>query len=168
MIKMLRIDDRLLHGQVVFMWSKHLNINGIVLANDEILNDPVQLIAMKLTIPNHMKLLIKSVDEAIKILNDPRGKNMNILVVVKDPIDASRIMQGLTNTKQVDLINIGNSGRIQKGDKKKFTKEVYVNEADLKAMKELLTYEIPFEIQMVPTENKTDVKEVMKKFKLEE
>ncbi|MFQ8583510.1 MAG: PTS sugar transporter subunit IIB [Holdemania massiliensis] len=90
MIKMLRIDDRLLHGQVVFMWTKQLNIKGIIVANDELVNDPIQSLAMKLAVPEHLKLLIKTIDEAAKLINDPRATGMNILVVMKNPIDAAR------------------------------------------------------------------------------
>ena len=81
MIKMLRIDDRLLHGQVVFMWTKQLNIKGIIVANDELVTDPIQSLAMKLAVPEHLKLLIKTIDEAAKLINDPRAAGMNILVV---------------------------------------------------------------------------------------
>lgn len=168
MIKMLRIDDRLLHGQVVFMWRKHLGVKGIVVANDEILNDPIQMVAVKLAVPDDIKLLIKGVDDAIKILNDPRGQNMGILVVVKDPIDAVHVMRKLENPAQVEVMNIGNSGRIQKEGKKPLTKEVYVDKKDVEALEELVEYNIPFYIQMVPTENKTVVKDVLKNFKMED
>lgn len=168
MIKMLRIDDRLLHGQVVFMWTKHLGVKGIVVANDHILDDPIQLVAVKLAVPDDMKLLIKKVDDAVKILNDQRSQGMSLLVVVKDPVDAARVMKGLCDPSQVALLNIGNSGRIEKEEKKMLTKEVYVDQHDIEAMKDLLIYQVPFEIQMVPTNNKTSVKEVLKNFKLEE
>lgn len=168
MIKMLRIDDRLLHGQVVFMWTKQLGVKGIVVANDDILNDPIQLVAVKLAVPEDMKLLIKRVEDAVKVLNDPRGQGMSMLVVVKDPIDAARVMRGLKDPSIVALINIGNSGRIEKENKKVLTKEVYVGKEDVKAMKELLTYQLPFEIQMVPTNNKTNVKDVLKNFEMED
>ena len=46
MIKMLRIDDRLLHGQVVFMWTKQLHIKGIIVANDELVTDPIQSLSL--------------------------------------------------------------------------------------------------------------------------
>ena len=43
---------------------------------------------MKLAVPEHLKLLIKTIDEAAKLINDPRATGMNILVVMKNPIDA--------------------------------------------------------------------------------
>lgn len=164
MIKMLRIDDRLLHGQVVFMWSKQLDIKGIVVANDDLPDDPIQSMAMKLVVPEHMKLLIKRVDDAVTFLNDPRIESMNVLVVVKDPIDAARIMKGLKNPGVVEKLNIGNSGRVDKGNRHKLTPEVYVDHKDVAALRELLQYQLPFEIQMIPTNNKTDVKDALKHY----
>ena len=117
MIKMLRIDDRLLHGQVVFMWTKQLNIKGIIVANDELVTDPIQSLAMKLAVPEHLKLLIKTIDEAAKLINDPRAAGMNILVVMKNPIDAARLLQKIEDKSVIERVNIGNSGRIDKGDR---------------------------------------------------
>lgn len=168
MIKMLRIDDRLLHGQVVFMWSKQLDIKGIVVANDALPDDPIQSMAMKLVVPEHMKLLIKRVDDAVTFLNDPRIETMNVLVVVKDPTDAAAVMKGLANPSIVQTLNIGNSGRVEKGNKQKLTPEVYVDKQDIQALNELLTYQLPFDIQMIPTHSKTSVKEALKHFKEEE
>jgi len=163
---MLRIDDRLLHGQVIFMWTKYLNIKGIIVANDEVIHDPIQMTAMKLSVPNHFKLLFKGIDDAVRILNNPRSQNMNILVMVSDPKDASRILRGIDDTSYIEKINIGNSGRIDKGQKKMLTKEVYVDEEDIQIMEEILNYPIPFEIQMVPTSNKVEVKEVLENYKM--
>lgn len=167
MIKMLRIDDRLLHGQVVFIWSKQLDIKGIVVANDALPEDPIQSMAMKMVVPDHIKLLIKKVDDAIHFLNDPRIEGMGVMVVVKDPADAARLMKGLNNPNIVQKLNIGNSGRVDKGDRQKLTPEVYVDQKDVEALKELLAYQLPFEIQMIPTNNKIDVKDALKHYQKE-
>ena len=162
MIKMLRIDDRLLHGQVVFMWTKQLNIKGIIVANDELVTDPIQSLAMKLAVPEHLKLLIKTIDEAAKLINDPRAAGMNILVVMKNPVDAARLLQKIEDKSVIERINIGNSGRIDNGDRMMMTKEVYVDDADIAAIEEILAAVLPFEIQMIPTSNKVQVKEALK------
>ena len=162
MIKMVRIEDRLLHGQVVFMWTKQLNIKGIIVANDELVTDPIQSLAMKLAVPEHLKLLIKTIDEAAKLINDPRAAGMNILVVMKNPVDAARLLQKIEDKSVIERVNIGNSGRIDKGDRMMMTKEVYVDDADIAAIEEILAAGLPFEIQMIPTINKVQVKEALK------
>lgn len=42
MISLVRIDDRLIHGQVAVVWTKHLGVNRILVANDQIVNNDVQ------------------------------------------------------------------------------------------------------------------------------
>lgn len=167
MIKMLRIDDRLLHGQVAFVWKTHLNISRIIVANDEILNDTMQQVAMKMALPDGVKLLIKDVEGALRILNEERAQKLDLLVVVKDPKDALRLMQGLKDPSSVKHLNIGNSGRVNKVDRKVLTKEVYVNEEEVKCLHELLEYSIPFDIQMTPTSSKVNVKDALEKFSQE-
>ena len=49
MIKLVRIDHRLLHGQVVFSWSKFFNINRIIVANDEAANDEFKKMSLNLS-----------------------------------------------------------------------------------------------------------------------
>ena len=109
MIKMMRIDDRLIHGQVAVVWSKHLAVNRIVVANDTIVNDEMQMMTLKMAVPSNIKALIKNVDDSIKLLNDPRAASLNILVVVSNPKDAYRINEAVAN---IPLINVGNSGRM--------------------------------------------------------
>lgn len=168
MIKMMRIDDRLLHGQVAFVWKNYLGVTRIIVANDELLHDPMQQVTMKMVIPDGVKLLIKSIAGAMEIINDTRAKNMDILVVVKNPIDAATLMRGIAQPTEVELLNIGNSGRINKENRKVLTKEVYVDEHEVKALQELLTYQIPFHIQMTPTSNKILVADTLNKFMKEE
>ncbi|TXX29607.1 Firmicu-CTERM sorting domain-containing protein, partial [Escherichia coli] len=55
MIKLVRIDHRLLHGQVVFSWSKFFNINRIIVANDEAANDEFKKMSLNLSKPAGIK-----------------------------------------------------------------------------------------------------------------
>ena len=41
MIKLVRVDHRLLHGQVIFSWTKQLSANYIIVADDKVPNDPI-------------------------------------------------------------------------------------------------------------------------------
>lgn len=43
MIKLVRVDHRLLHGQVIFSWTKQLSANYIIVADDKVPNDPISL-----------------------------------------------------------------------------------------------------------------------------
>ena len=51
MIKMMRVDDRLIHGQVAVMWSKELGIQRIIVASDTIAANTIQVNALKMAAP---------------------------------------------------------------------------------------------------------------------
>ena len=55
MIKLLRVDDRLIHGQVATTWTKTLQADSIIVANDEVIHNELQIIALKLAVPAGMK-----------------------------------------------------------------------------------------------------------------
>ena len=50
MIQLLRVDHRLLHGQVAFSWVKNLQSNCILIANDKVVNDEVYKTTLKLSL----------------------------------------------------------------------------------------------------------------------
>ncbi|MCI2046659.1 MAG: PTS sugar transporter subunit IIB [Faecalibacterium sp.] len=167
MIEMLRVDDRLLHGQVAFVWSKQLNIQGIVVANDKLIEDEIQMMAIRLAAPQGIKLMIKSVEDAARILSEPRAKSMRILVVVREPADAARFIKNIADPASIARVNIGNSGRIQNDGKKMLTQEVYVDSKDIVALQDILATGLPFDIQMVPTNSKVNVKDALAHFEKE-
>ena len=41
-IELVRIDDRMLHGQVVSTWLKDYSIEQVLIINDKAANDPIQ------------------------------------------------------------------------------------------------------------------------------
>lgn len=88
MIVQLRLDERLIHGQVVTAWARALDINTILVANDEAANDPIKKSVLLMTVPTGKKVHVKGVEETIRLLSDPRADKMNILLIVDNPDDA--------------------------------------------------------------------------------
>ena len=65
MIKLLRVDHRLLHGQVAFSWCHTLGANAILVVSDSVAKDEIRMKTMRLAKPSGVKLVIKSVDDSI-------------------------------------------------------------------------------------------------------
>ena len=76
MIALMRIDNRLIHGQVALLWTKHLQANRIIVANDTIVKNEVQVAALKMACPATAKCSVLSVEDSIKVLNDPRAERL--------------------------------------------------------------------------------------------
>lgn len=162
MINMLRIDDRLIHGQVAVVWSKYLGVNRIIVANDDVVKDEMQMMALKMAVPSNIKVTIKDVDSAIKVLNDPRGEKLKIFVVVANPKDALRIQEQVTG---LDFINVGNYGRVKQGksmmQKKQIDKNVFADEEDLKYFQQLAETSCKVNVQVVPTDAEKTLKSIL-------
>lgn len=154
MIKMLRIDDRLIHGQVAVVWSKDLDVSRIMVISDKISQNEVQKSALKMAAPQNVKTFILPVDKALEILNDPRAKNMSILVVMNDPKEVKRVCEGLKEEATPQILDIANYGRIAGNldDKKKITDTVYLTEEEEQIFKDLSKEGFKFIYQPLPSD----------------
>ncbi|MFD3155386.1 PTS sugar transporter subunit IIB [Haloimpatiens sp. FM7330] len=157
MVKLLRIDDRLLHGQVAFAWTKSLGVDAIVVVNDEVVKDPLIKMSIKMAAPPEVKLAIKSIDDAVKLLEHPKTQDMSIFVVVKNTKDALRLSQ---KTKTIQHINVG--GIRKEEGKQMLTRAVFINDEDIQRFNKLIEMGIEVEIRQVPTESKKCICELLK------
>lgn len=163
MITQIRVDDRLIHGQVAVVWTKELNTPLLVVANDDAAKNEVMQMTLKMAVPNGMKLLIRSVADAIDIFNDPRGKDKRIFVIVNSVTDANEIAQNVT---EVETVNVANAGRFDKTDpklKKMIFPSVQLSPAEIEAAHELANLErVNSYNQVLPTNPKLSLKDALK------
>lgn len=149
MIKLIRIDDRLVHGQVSFTWVPSLNIDCLLVTNDKIVKDDFQKMTLGLAKPAGVKLLIKSVADTITFLNDEKNKSFKILVLINSIKDAHTLA---TSVNDIHTINFG--GLRAKEGAKLISKAIALTEDDILLIKELLQKEIELEIRQVPSDEK--------------
>lgn len=162
-ISALRIDDRLIHGQVAMTWTKQLKVQGIIVANDDAARDNTQKMALKMAVPTGIKVLVKPVKEAIRILNYPKASTMRILVLTRTIQDALNIRK---NVKEIEFLNLGNTGRfdgIDVAEKTMITPTIMLTKEELKAAEELVKLDEKFCMQQVPNDEQKLVKEVLAK-----
>lgn len=162
-ITALRVDDRLIHGQVAMTWTKQLAVQGIVVANDEAANDNTQKMALKMAVPGGIKSLIKPVDEAIRILNNPKASRMRILVLTRTVKDALKIRQSVG---EIGFLNVGNTGRfdgIDVSEKLVLTPTIMLTDSEQQALKELVALDPKACMQQVPNDEQKLVKDILDK-----
>jgi fructoselysine/glucoselysine PTS system EIIB component len=161
MIAQLRVDDRLIHGQVALVWTKELNTPGIVVANDNAANNAMVQMTLKMATPTGKKLLIRTVDDAIKVFNNPKGSDMRIFALTNNIEDALKIAK---NVKEIDGINVANVGRFANDANKgvQLSSTLMLSEQELTSLKELAELDIPVFNQVVPSNVKTSIKSLLK------
>lgn len=149
MIKLTRIDDRLVHGQVAFTWTPALSADCLLVANDRIAKDQFLKMTMGLAKPAGVKLLILSVDAAVAYSNDPGNKGQGLLILVDSVKDAHALAAGVP---EIRSINFG--GIRAKAGAKQVSKALALTENDILLIRELLQRGIELEARQVPTDKK--------------
>lgn len=161
MIISIRIDDRLIHGQVALVWTKEYNTDRIVVANDEAANNNMLKSSLKMACPNGIKLLVKNIPDSIATFNDPRAKDVGLFVLVRNVHDALEIAKNC----QVGSVNVANVGRFDesKEEKVNLISSVVLTKSELEDLKELVKQDTEVFSQVIPTNVKQSVPKLLEK-----
>lgn len=150
MIESIRVDDRLIHGQVALIWSKEYKTTHIVVANDEAAVNEMQQMTLRMATPSGIKLLIKSVADSINVFNNPKASEIKLFVLTNTVKDALEIVKTCKNVKTV---NVANAGRFDKTKNKRALNScLLLNESEIQALHELIAYDLPVFHQVIPSD----------------
>jgi fructoselysine/glucoselysine PTS system EIIB component len=156
MIKLIRIDDRLVHGQVAFTWVPALGIDCLIVANDKAAGDDFLKMTLGLAKPPSARLLILTLEKTIAALNDPKSKNLKILILVSAVADSFILANGI---EEIRSINFGGI-RIKEGAKL-ISKAIAVSDDDISVIRKMIEKGLELEIRQVPTDKKIMVKDLL-------
>jgi PTS system mannose-specific IIB component len=139
-----RIDDRLIHGQVTAGWVRPLGIERIMLANDQIAQDEWQQEIYTLAVPPEIEVKIAMVSEAVHFLKGWQdGKKTMILInSFKDALHL--VEQGV----KINKVNVG--GLHYEQGKREFTSYIFLSSDDVRDAQQLLGYGVVLEGREIP------------------
>lgn len=149
MIKLCRIDHRLLHGQVAYVWCRVLGADAILIVSDAAAKDEMRMATMRLAKPAGVKLVIKSVEDSVKAINSGVTDKYKLIIVTGSVEDAYQLVK---SCEAIKCVNLGGT-KIEE-NRKKLDTAFYVDENDCKLLKELLDNQIELEIRQVPEDKK--------------
>jgi mannose/fructose/N-acetylgalactosamine-specific phosphotransferase system component IIB len=157
MVILARIDDRLIHGQVVEGWVNFLKATCILVADDAVAANPLQRAIMEISVPEGLKVIIGKVEEICgKILSSSLDGERSILLF-SNPGDVLRSLQaGLS----CSTVNLGGLHFVP--GKRKIMDVCAVDDADFAALKEILRRGVKIDIQTVPTEKPQPLEKMFK------
>ncbi|MEH7385803.1 PTS sugar transporter subunit IIB [Bacillus sp. JJ1521] len=148
MIIKMRIDDRLLHGQVAYSWKSALSYEAIVIADDNVATDEVRKMALKLSNPDGVRLAIRSVEDAATLVKNPKLQAMKVFVIFANPKAAYEFIEKID---EKPVLNVG--GMQMHDDKVLLSPAVYVSKEDISYLDKIQEKGIEIEVRQVPTEN---------------
>ncbi len=145
MIIKMRIDDRLLHGQVVYSWNSALSFDAIVIADENAANDEVRKMALKMSNPDGVRLAIRNVEDAVKLVKNPKLQSMKVFVIFSNPKEAFEFIEKID---EEPVLNIG--GMQKKDNTVLLSPAVYVSKEDIEYLDKIQEKGIELEVRQVP------------------
>ena len=92
-VMMNRVDDRLIHGQVVTGWVGLRNVNSILIVDDDVASNPMMLDIFRFAAPPGVKLGAMTVDKAAEKLQKLNEGNERIMLITKLPKTFLRLIE---------------------------------------------------------------------------
>lgn len=159
MLKLIRVDERLLHGQVAIGWTSNSGANTILVANDEAQKDKVKAMALDLAKPSGVKLYIRSVAESGPIVEKfASAKKAQVLVLVRTVQDALKLI--LNSNGVIKELNVG--GLKFEDGKKKLNDYVAVSDQDIADLKTIQELGVNLDFRMLPRDKKLSLADLLK------
>lgn len=151
-----RVDDRLLHGEVVTAWVPSKNINHIVIVDDEIAADKFQKRILKTLSPTNVKVSVASVDSSASYLQKENNPKERILILTKSPLVYERLVEKGVVLSQVNLGGMG-----LRGERKPFVKNVACSPDEVDAIRKMDARGIHVFYQLVPEQKLIEIKNLL-------
>ncbi|MFB2903444.1 PTS sugar transporter subunit IIB [Aeromonas jandaei] len=149
MITLLRVDHRLLHGQVAFSWTQYVGADCILIANDNVPDDELRKTMIKLAKPTSVKLVIKNINDSIESIKSGVTDKYNLFIVVESVNDAWRIASGVEEIKSINL-----GGIKAKEGSKNISKAIDLLPEEIEQLQQLVGKGVEVEIRQVPNDRK--------------
>ncbi len=152
---LLRIDDRLLHGQVARNWMKEVGADVMVVANDPVSEDEKQQHLMDLVTPMGSKSYFFGLSEASTKIKDLEEEDA--LVLVESPADALKLIE---DGIEIDSVNVGNIH--QTSGKEKVNESIFVDQNDIDTFKKIEASGKKLDFRTLPNDQAIDFDQLFK------
>lgn len=157
-IGLVRIDDRLIHGQVATRWTKETNVSRIIVVSDEVAADKVRKTLLTQVAPPGVSAHVVDVDKMVRVWNNPKYARDRVMLLFTNPTDVVRVVeQGV----EIKSVNIG--GMAFRQGKTQVNNAVSVDAKDIEAFKTLNARGIELEVRKVSNDPRLKMMDLIAK-----
>jgi len=155
-IVLTRIDDRLIHGQVITAWVKHIKCDTVIIIDESLSKNTMMQRIYKAAAPTG--LLVEIMDEvsAADYLKEDVVCSSNIIILVKIPQVIEKIRSLGVKINSVILGGMGSNH-----ERKKLIRNVFSSQEENDCFKRLIESGCTVEYQIVPAEKSTDISKLI-------
>ena len=149
-VKMIRIDDRLIHGQIVAAWAKSLSIKRIWIVDDGVAKDVFITNVMKMVSPPDAELVITGTEEVPQLMKEFDESEKNTLILVKIPKVAKLLFDAGVQLRE---LNVGGMGA--NAERRKLFKNISASDEERQTLKDMKDSGVKVYFQVTPNEKQT-------------
>jgi len=153
----IRIDDRLIHGQVVEAWFPLLKPQAVVVVSDTVASDPVQTSLLSIALPEGVELFVEKTTHASRRVLELAGAGRRVFVLTPSPHEALALLEGGVEVRSV---NVGGlhyaAGKVQLG------KAIFLSREDREALMRIAAKGVGLEGRALPQERPRNLLELVK------
>lgn len=142
-----RIDGRLIHGQVANLWTTKLNITRIMVVDDEVAKNDIEKSGLKLATPPGVKLSVLPIEKAANNILVGKYDSQRLLIIAREP---DRLLKLVELGVPIEEINVGNMS--QTNETRSITKSINVVDQDVEVFNKLQAKGVRLVAQMVPSD----------------
>lgn len=159
-IRLVRVDFRLMHGQVITNWLNQVGANSIMIINDKLSNDPFMGNVYKMAAPKGVKVNIYSLQTALEKVNSEKYMaSRDLIVIFKSVTDAAAASDAGFPIKALQIGGLGSGP-----DRIQITNQIFLNESDLDLLVNLKGKGVKVYLQAVPKEPELGIEKAQEKF----
>lgn len=155
-VKHFRLDDRLVHGQIVTAWVNDCKCNKMIVADDKAANNSLSKKLFSLAVPRQIEFVLVTVEEAIQLLLDESHSGDTLLIVGN--LEAALAI--FEKVKHLKSLNVGNISA--KTGRKQYSKSVFLTMDEIEIAKQIMALSVEVYVQVVPNEKRYAFYEVVK------
>lgn len=154
-VKLARIDERLVHGQIITSWSKTLGITKILVIDDDVAKDPFMSQVITLSAQQGMNIVILEAKKAAEVLQNDKTSTSTMLLF-KSPKPILEMAEAGLVLPEINLGNLGSSP-----NRKRISKNVSLSPEEEEIVKKIIAFGSKIYLQMLPGDPKIDLSSVL-------
>ena len=153
-----RIDDRLIHGQVIIGWCSQLPIKKLIVCDDDIANNEWEKNLLLMAAPPDIDSKIFTTSEISKLANEWINGKILVIVLLKSPFVLKKLIEmGV----EIETVNVG--GIHYRQDRKEYLSYLFLSEEEIDIFLGLIKQGIKFICQDLPTSSKINLEKLISK-----
>jgi mannose/fructose/N-acetylgalactosamine-specific phosphotransferase system component IIB len=159
-IVLVRVDSRLVHGQILEAWVPHVKAKCIIVVDDKVAGDSFFETVIRMAVPSDMEVIISSVDDFVQNYTYTHGTGKKTIVLFSSIADACN---AFSRGFRFERLNIGN---VYNNEYKICcSSSVFLCEEEISNIENMLKETGVFvELQRVPKGRAVNIKEALKDY----